>query len=764
MYIPQNNVKTREFSDTSQSHPSKILILNAWVVENLDLPRFKINSNTIRKQWNHLQDIQIEVDNSQEISILIGADYPHLHISKDVRIGNDNEPIAISTLLGWVLLGGKNGTNYVRTNFMVKETELLSNTVEKFWSLESYGTFQKDDVSVLPLQEQKALETLENTVQFVDNHYSFGLLWKENKPTLTYNKSPALSRFHSLENKFKQHPEFADKYKSTVKDYISEGHAVMLLPEEARDRSPVTNYVPHHGVTNVNKPGKVRVVFDVAEQFDKTCLNEKLLKGSDYLNNSIGILLRFRREPYAVISDIEQMYHQIKVAENDQDALRFVWRNNTDEEIVDLMMKVHIFGKVDSPCISNWVITRTASAQSSQYENEIIERIQQNFYMDDYLDCFPSQEKAIETVRKVIKILSTGGFRLTKWLSNGKHNLKTLTPAERSPKVVNLDLSDIPIERALGIIWDPQEDILQIKTINKDSMLTKRGLLSFMTSLYDPIRIISPLMLEPKLIIPELWRRNLAWDEQLPEDIKQRWIAWKRNIPSLAKIKIPRWYGFTATDMVQLELHVFFDGSQCAYGAVVYIRYILNKSVTSNFVPGKPRLAPIKKSSMSIPKLELQAAVIGVRLKTTVMEEVNLEIKKVFCWCDSKTVLIYIRNEHSNFGVYVAHRINEIRENSSVSQWHYIPSNMNVADDSTMCISFKQFGSNSRWFTGPSLLLNATSDDFLENIVSTVHIPETLTEVNVISNNLMISDIYKSKFNWEYYSDLDKMIKHLHGS
>ena len=222
---------------------------------------------------------------------MIGADYPHLHIRQDVRIGNDFEPTAISTLLGWVLLGGKGRTNYVRTNFMVKETELLSNTVEKFWSLESYGTCQKD-VCVLPLQEQKALKTLENTVQFVDNHYSVGLLWKESKPTLPHNKSLALSRFHSLEKKFKQHPELAEKYKNTVNDYISKGHAVKLSPEEAKHHSPVTNYVPHHGVTNVSKPGKVRVVFDAAAQFDKTCLNEKLLKGPDYLNKLIRILLR----------------------------------------------------------------------------------------------------------------------------------------------------------------------------------------------------------------------------------------------------------------------------------------------------------------------------------------------------------------------------------------------------------------------------------------------------------------------------------------
>ena len=93
--------------------------------------------------------------------------------------------------------------------------------------------------------------------------------------------------------------------------------------------------------------------------------------------------------------------------------------------------------------------------------------------MDDYLDCFQSKEKAIETVHKVIKILSTGGFRLAKWLSNSKHILKTLPSDERSPKVVNLDLNEIPIEKALGIIWDPQEHILQIKKVNEDSKLTK---------------------------------------------------------------------------------------------------------------------------------------------------------------------------------------------------------------------------------------------------------------------------------------------------
>ena len=150
--------------------------------------------------------------------------------------------------------------------------------------------------------------------------------------------------------------------------------------------------------------------------------------------------------------DIEQMYHQIKVKESDQDALLFVWRNTPEEEIDDYKMTVHIFGKIDSPCIANWVIKWTASHQSNEYPVNIINTIHENFYMDDYLDCFSSGERAIDTIQKVISILSNGGFRLPKWLSNNKNILKSVPHTERSPKIVNLDLDNIPVERALGII------------------------------------------------------------------------------------------------------------------------------------------------------------------------------------------------------------------------------------------------------------------------------------------------------------------------
>ena len=282
------------------------------------------------------------------------------------------------------------------------------------------------------------------------------------------------------------------------------------------------------------------------------------MKGPDYLNSLVGILLRFRRDKFAVMADIEQMYHQIKVKESDQDALIFAWRNTPKEEIEDRKMTVHIFGKIDSPCIANWVVKRTASDQFNKYPVDIINTIHENFYMDGYLDCFNFEERAIDTIQKIISILSNGEFRLTKWLSNNKNILKSVPSTERSPKIVDLDLDNIPVERALGIIWDPQKDMLSIKGVTKNVALTKRGLLSFISSIYDPVELIAYVTLEPKLIIQDLSRRQIYWDVQLLDDLKLRWTKWTHTLQFLENIEIPRWYGFTNTEFGQVHLHIIY--------------------------------------------------------------------------------------------------------------------------------------------------------------------------------------------------------------
>ena len=119
---------------------------------------------------------------------------------------------------------------------------------------------------------------------------------------------------------------------------------------------------------------------------------------------------------------------------------------------------------------------------------------------------------------------------------------------------------------------------------------------------------------------------------------------------------------------------------------------------------GKSRLAPLDKNALTIPELELSAAVVAVRMKVKLLEESNVSINKVYLWVDSKTVLRYIRNENKRFSVLVSHRVNEIRSNSNMADWNFIEGNFNVADDCSRVIKCKDFTSNSRYLKGPEFL------------------------------------------------------------
>ena len=134
-----------------------------------------------------------------------------------------------------------------------------------------------------------------------------------------------MSRFFGLEKRFKRDPLLAEKYKETVNQYIEKGHATKLTNDTASQTSDNNTYIPHHAVTNPNKPGKMRMVFDAAAKHEGTSLNE-LLKGPDLLNSLIG----FRKGKYAVIADIEQMFHQKFMLEIDRDMLSFLWRDTSN--------------------------------------------------------------------------------------------------------------------------------------------------------------------------------------------------------------------------------------------------------------------------------------------------------------------------------------------------------------------------------------------------------------------------------------------------
>ena len=145
-------------------------------------------------------------------------------------------------------------------------------------------------------------------------------------------------------------------------------------------------------------------------------------------------------------------------------------------------------------------------------------------------------------------------------------------------------------------------------------------------------------------------------------------------------IKIPRWYGFHDNNANAIELHVFADASSLAYGATAYFRSVSNNNVTTMLILAKSRLAPLKERLLTIPKLKMQAAVIAARMKETVLHEISFQPRVIFLWTDSKTVIRYIQIEKNHFPMFVMHSINEIRQLSEISEWHYVPSKQNPAD------------------------------------------------------------------------------------
>jgi len=142
------------------------------------------------------------------------------------------------------------------------------------------------------------------------------------------------------------------------------------------------------------------------------------------------------------MSDVEAMFHQVRVSPNDCSALRFLWwpDGNMDLEPEKLIMTVHLFGGVSSPSCAKFARIRTASDNKARFSPEAVETVERNSYVDDCLKCVKSVEMAIHLVTELSQLLNMGGFRLTKWLSNSRQVIETIPESERATSVKNLDL------------------------------------------------------------------------------------------------------------------------------------------------------------------------------------------------------------------------------------------------------------------------------------------------------------------------------------
>ncbi|XP_059224765.1 uncharacterized protein LOC131997912 [Stomoxys calcitrans] len=631
-------------------------------------------------------------------------------------------PIVSTTRLGAVIYGpipGEEPTNIKRAlhvrkcvyqNDVLKE---LSDMMRGYFDVETLGT----KIPVKPIkskEDERAMGILETNTKQVNGRYECSLLWREDVRPIPDSYNMALNRLYSVERKMAKDSEYKMEYCDKIADYVKKGYCRKLSDEEKSIMRERTFYLPHFGVLNPNKKG-IRLVFDAAAEVMNFSLNKALLPGPDINNSLISILFKFRESPIAVCGDIQEMFHQIAIARKDQDSQRFLWRDGNPEQPVDTyVMERLIFGATCSPTIAQYVKNKNATKyieKSPRAVHGIIER----HYVDDYVDCFETEDEALNVVREVVRIHKSGGFHLRNIISNSERVAILCGNNPGNGENSGNFLFGDSIERVLGIHWAPKTDDfcfhLRLAKVDKNilnftKVPTKREMLGLNMSVYDPYGFLCDFMVTSKVLMQKVWKCGVSWDEQLPSEIYSQWKYWLEQLSRLVEFKIPRCYagGFSSSNV---DLHVFVDASEEAMAVVAYWRVVSVSGVKVMFVMGKTSCAPTRYHT--IPKLELQAAVMGVRMKEAILKNHLCCVNNVFFWSDSFTVIQWIRSDHRRYKQYVANRVAEILDGSSIEQWRWCPGNENTADEGTRSKLFKPYEPEGRWKNGPTFLLKAES-------------------------------------------------------
>ena len=185
-------------------------------------------------------------------------------------------------------------------------------------------------------------------------------------------------------------------------------------------------------------------------------------------------------------------------------------------------MLVHVFGGVSSPSCASVALQRTAEDNQEQFDKEAMEGVRRNFYVDDCLKSVGSEQEAIRLIDQLRHLLAKGGLRLTKWISKSSEVIESIPVSERAGSAKELDLDHLPVERALGIQWNVPSDLFGFKISVKDRLLTRRVILSVVSSIYDPLGFLSPFILQAKMILRDLCKKGLNWDDQIPNKGRTR--------------------------------------------------------------------------------------------------------------------------------------------------------------------------------------------------------------------------------------------------
>ncbi|XP_075157949.1 uncharacterized protein LOC142231217 [Haematobia irritans] len=737
--------------------------LNVATVRSINLPTQTLDYDKLARQYNHLRNLPIKSYHNASPQILIGLNHFKLGMSTKMRLGKSFEPVAVRTQIGWMIYGPISDSTETSKHFNYHLCECnvdnrqLDELVKSFYEIDSLGISLKDPL--LGKYDERAMNLLKlYTKQRKDGHYEVPYLWKFDTLNLPDSYLMAKKRLVCLEKKFKNDPKLYEVFKTTIENYISKGYVRKISDDKIDHGSRKVWYLPIFAVFNKNKPGKSRVVWDAAAVSSGVSLNSFLLKGPDMFASLPAVLFSFRQRAIAFSGDIEEMFHQIYIRPEDREVQRFLWRDcNTNIEPQVYLMDVMIFGAVCAPSISQYVKNLNADKYCEKFP-KAAKIIKENHYVDDLLYSVDTSQEAAEIIKEVQFIHRKAGFNIRNWICNSQDVINSICgPEGDAQKSLNL-FGGKDVEKVLGVFWQHKEDLITFKLSPSlmencreypNKIPTKRKILRLVMSIYDPLGLIGNIIMYVKILLQEVWRAKIDWDQEIPGNLMVKWTQWLNVLPSIEAIKIPRCYLQTISPNyvnLEVQLHMFVDASKDGYAAVCYLRLRQDSNIKCSLVGSKTRVAPIKITS--VPRLELMAALIGARFARFICENHQIHISKKFFWSDSKTVLSWINSDHRNYSQFVAFRISEILELTSGRDWYWTPTKHNVADDATKWARIPNVSLTSRWFKGPQFLYD-TEDKWPKGETSSFVTTEEMSQPTLViaSSQKLINEFRFSKWN-----------------
>ncbi|XP_062538717.1 uncharacterized protein LOC134206991 [Armigeres subalbatus] len=684
-------------------------------VKSLNLPAQSLAFSELTKQFPHLQGLPVQSYATAVPTILIGLDNSFVMATRKSREGIRGSPIAAKTRLGWTVYGSTCGevvqSTHQLSHISVRSPDQeLHDLVKEFFALESAGAVTSTKESDDDRRARQILE--ETTVRTESGRFQTGLLWRCDHVEFPNSRPMAEKRFRCLERRLASRPDPYDNVKIQITQYQAKGYAHKASPEEFASFDPKrTWFLPLNVVTNPRKLNKVRLVWDAAAKVQGHSFNSALLAGPDLLVPLPAVLSSFRQFEVAISADICEMFHQILIRPEDRSAQLFLWRDDPSKPFEVFVMDVATFGSTCSPSAAQFVKNRNAEEFSEEFPRAA-EAITKRHYVDDFLCSVDTEQEAVELAEQVKLVHSKAGFVIRNWLSNSSYVLKRVgeQPTEMMEKVW-IDRSDA-YERVLGMVWKPEPDVFVFQGVFREEIQallstvpTKREVLRTVMSIFDPIGLVAIFVIHGKVLVQHIWRSGLGWDERIGDTLLEQWKRWVKLLQQLNQVEIPRCYfpGYSSEGYRTAELHIFVDASEEAFAAVAYFRIVEETRVRCSLVSAKTKVAPLK--LLSIPRLELSAAVLGARLSKSVIENHTLQsISRKTFWSDSCTFLSWLRADPRKYRQFVAFRLTEIHDLTQVDEWRWVPSRMNVADEATKWGKGPDITSSSRWFQAPKFL------------------------------------------------------------